>query len=350
MSNSNPSAAMPPSHQIGSMMMSLWVSQAVHAAAELGVADVLAEEPLSGRVVAERLDTHPEATERLLRALVVLEVLVLRGERYELTALGRCLQSRAPDSRRAWARLLGSADVWRAWGRLVECVRTGRPAFGGTGAAASETEVFDTYARDPQAAAVFHQAMADFTRGTAPGVVGAVDVRGARRVVDVGGGYGELLCAFLEAHREMSGSVFDLAAARVGALELFAARGLAARASFVTGDFFATALPAADLVLLNGVVHDWDDARGRRILASCRAALTGPDARLLLVELPAPDERGAGPLEWLFTFSDLNMLVNTGGRERTADEYRALLETSGLRVVGVHATPGLVQVFEAVRA
>ena len=187
------------------------------------------------------------------------------------------------------------------------------------------------------------------TRGVAPGIVRAVDGSGVRRVVDVGGGYGALLCAFLEAHPEVKGVVFDLEHARRGATELFESRGLESRASYVVGSFFDTPPPPADLYLLKSVIHDWDDARSIRVLRGCCAALIG-GARLVLVEPPAATGRAEGAFEFFQSFSDLNMLVNTGGRERSEAEYRALLEAAGLRVAAVRETPGPYRVFEALRA
>ncbi|WP_437287981.1 methyltransferase [Sorangium sp. So ce406] len=349
MSNGSPTSV-PPAFRLNQMIMSLWVPQVIHAAAELGVADVLAEAPLSSGDVAARLGTHPDATDRLLRALVTLDLLVARGDRFELTEMGRFLETSSPLSKRAWSRLMGGQGVWQAWGRLTDCVRTGRMAWGsGDGSASSGTEHFDALGRDPAAAAIFHQAMVELTRGVAPGIVAAIDLGGARRVVDVGGGHGALLCAILEAHPAVEGAVFDLEHAREGALALFASRGVAARASFVAGSCFDAAPPPADVYVMKSVIHDWDDARSLQILGKCREAMAN-GARLLVVEPPAPTARGNATLDWILTFSDINMLVNTGGRERTEAEYRALLEAAGLCVTCVRETPSFFRVFEAVRA
>lgn len=344
--------AIPLEHQIGRHMMSLWVPQALHAAAELGVADALAEGPLAAAEVASRLGTHAGATTRLLDALAVLGVLERGAGTFALSELGRYLRDDVEGSRRAWARLMGGEHVWRAWGRLTECVRTGEAAWTATGGdRTSETETFDALFADPEAAAVFHRAMADGTRGAAPAIVDAADLREARSVVDVGGGHGELLAAALTAHPQLRGQVFDLAHAEAGAKALFAARGVEARASFVAGDLFATDPPAADVLLLKSVIHDWDDARSVAILRRCAAAI-GERGKLVVVEPTAPEPGGAVPASfaWIVAFSDLNMLVNTGGRERTAAEYTRLLEQAGLRVRAVREAGAFYSGFEATRA
>lgn len=326
----------PSEFEIGRLMMGLWVPQAIHAAAELGLADALAERPATAVELAERLATHPDATARLLDALIVLGLIERDGQAYALTRLGEFLRSDVARSRRAWARLMGGEPVWRAWGRLTECVRTGEPAFAVGATRESATETFDVLFEDPSAAEVFHRAMADGTRSVAPDIVAAIDFAGVERVIDVGGGHGELLCAALERHPEIHGAVFDLDHARAGALASFERRGLAERASFVAGDLFREPPPRADLLLLKSVIHDWADDRALAVLERCRAAMN-PNGRLVMIE-PALAGTDAPGFAWIMAFSDLNMLVNTGGRERTRAEYQALLARAGLRTIEVRPT------------
>jgi len=131
--------------------------------------------------------------------------------------------------------------------------------------------------------------------------------------------------------------------------QAIASRGVAARASFEAGSFFEVPPPAADLYVIKSVIHDWDDAQSLRILGKCRDAMDDR-SRLLMVEPPAAAGRGNPALDWILSFSDLNMLVNTGGRERTEAQYRALLERADLRVNAVYETPSFFRIFETVRA
>lgn len=336
----------PPSVRVSQHVTSLWLPQAVHAAAELGIADVLAERPLTAREVAGRVEADPDATGRLLRALVAAGLLAEKGGRFELTDEGDCLRSDSPITVRAFARLMGSRLVWGDWGRLVDCVRTGQMASKfAEGRSRSDAEHWDEISRDAEWARIFNQAMVEMTREIAPGIVAGIELGGARRVVDVGGGYGGLLCAVLRAHPEVSGAVFDLAHARDGALELFAAEGVAERAAFVAGSFFEDPLPEAEVYLLKNVIHDWDDGNAETILARVRARM--PDgSRLLLIEAPLPEELGASWVDQFLSFSDLNVLVNNGGRERTDAEYAQLLDRAGFTRGDVR-DGGVFRVFEA---
>jgi O-methyltransferase domain/Dimerisation domain len=340
------SSNLPLALQVSKMIVSFWVPQAIYVAAELGIADVLSEQPLNGRSVAARLASDPDATERLLRALVSVGLLTRHEHGFALTDLGRCLETRAPASRRAWSRLTGGPQGWASWGRLIDCVRTGKKAYGSSGN--DEMDTFDALAADPDAVAIFHQAMADATRGVAPALADAIDFMPARRVVDVGGGYGALLCAVLEKYPHLEGAVFDLPPAREGALALFAECGVAARAGYVAGSFFETPPPSADVYLLKSVIHDWDDVRSVGILSRCREAMSD-NARLVLVEPAAGAPAGSAIGDWFVAFSDLNMLVATGGRERSEREYVALLEAADLKVTDVRRTQTFYTVFESVR-
>jgi hypothetical protein len=143
--------------------------------------------------------------------------------------------------------------------------------------------------------------------------------------------------------------VYDLENARAGALAYCAGRGVAARAGFVSGSFFERPPPPADLYVMKSVIHDWDDAQARTILASCRKAMP-EGSRLCVIEPPAPAAPDRGVLGYFTAFSDLNMLVVCGGRERSEAHYRALIESAGLRVAATRRTAGLFQVFESVAA
>src|SRR5690242_924436 len=178
------SSQVPAAYQLARSMMGVWVPQALAAAAELGIADAIGDGSATASQLANKLGTHPDATARLLDALAVLGVVEPAAGSFALTALGTCLRSDAQPSRRAWARLMGGGPVWRAWGQLTECVRTGKAAYSaGDGPRSSDSEVFDAMSSDPEAAAVFHRAMCDGTRSVAKDVIGAIDWSNARSVV-----------------------------------------------------------------------------------------------------------------------------------------------------------------------
>lgn len=335
---------LPPALQLSRLAASLWIPQALHAAATLGVADAIAAEGSTSAEVAGAIGADPGALHRLLRALVALD-LCTEGDdgRFALTPLGACLRADAPDSVRAWVRLMGGEMVWRCWGRLADCVRSGAPA----PMLLAGKDAFEWIAAHPTESALFDQSMRELTRRAAPALASACDVTGARAVVDVGGGHGALLAALLQRHPALRGAVYDLPHCAAGAAALLGEAGVADRGRFVPGNFFERVPDAADLYLLKSVIHDWNDERAIAVLRACRAAMH-PAARLLLVEVVAPARPGRSPLDQMIAGTDLNMLVMTGGRERTEAEYRALCAAADLAVARIVPTATAFSLIEAV--
>jgi O-methyltransferase domain len=167
--------------------------------------------------------------------------------------------------------------------------------------------------------------------------------------VDVGGGSGALLPPILERNPGMRATVFDVASCRDGALRLVTETGLAARCDFVAGSFFESVSPsAADAYVVKSVLHDWDDASAVAILRTIRNAMAG-GSRLLVIEPVAPERPGSSPHDVMIAAADLNMLIATGGRERTAAEFRTLLGAAGLHVTRMAPTPAAMSIIEARR-
>jgi hypothetical protein len=318
-----------------------WVSRAILAVLELGVPDALAGGPRTAADIAGEVGADATALNRLLRALTSIGLFELTVEgAYELTAIGELLRTEAPDSMRDSVLLMGGAQ--RAWAQLTECVRTGDHAV------KLLDGLDDPFAGfSPEGRTIFDEAMVAGTKLIAGAVALAYDFSGMRSIVDVGGGHGALLPPILRANPAMTGTVFDLAACREGAVRVFEKTKIADRCEFVAGDFFEDALPAgADAYALKSILHDWDDERCIAILGACRAAMIDI-SRLLIIELIVPERPGSSDEDQRIVQNDLNMLVATGGRERTQREYGQLLEVASLRISRVIPTLAPLSVTEA---
>ncbi|RST47228.1 methyltransferase [Variovorax sp. MHTC-1] len=303
------------------------VSQAIHVAATLGIADLLADGSRTSDELAAATGTHPATLYRLLRALASVEVLhELDGQRFELTPLGQPLRSEVPDSIAGWAAFIGRPYYWQAWPGLLHSVCTGENAFQHV----HGTDVWTYRSTRPDESAVFDRAMTSLSRRSNAALLAAYDFGRFRTVVDVGGGNGALLVAVLAANPGVQGVLFDQPHVVSGAASLLERAGVANRCHTVGGDFFESVPEDADAYILRAVIHDWDDDASIRILTVVRRALA-EDGRVLIVErviAPANEGRDA-------KFSDLNMLVGPSGRERTREEFAELLEASGLRLARV---------------
>jgi SAM-dependent methyltransferase len=301
-----------------------WTTQAIGVAAELAIPDLIAAGTADLAALARASGCHADSLRRLMRALTSLGLSaeVVPG-RYALTPLGELLRSDGEPSLRAWARW-GARHHWQPWGELLETVRSGANARARAGEKSGYTHIGSDAAR----AATFNQAMVEISSLVAAAVACAHDFSSVRRVADIGGGYGALLCGLLSRHGHLEGVLFDLPHAMAGARARIDKAGLAARCEVAEGSFFDAMPEGCDLHVLKSIVHNWDDERAIAILEGCRRALPAA-GRLLLVERVMPEHLEGDGHERRIVRSDLNMLVTHAGRERTRSELEALLALSG---------------------
>jgi hypothetical protein len=321
------------------MLNGYQLSQAMHVAVVLQLSDVLAERPRTGAELAAATGADERTLFRLLRALTLVGLYTSDSDgRFANTELGAALRSDAPRSVAAWGAFIGRPYHWRAWAGLELSVRTGENAF----RAVHGMSVWEYRGEHPDEGMIFDQAMIAQSRIVADAVTSAYDFSGSATVVDVGGGRGGLLAAVLARYPSVRGVLFDLPDVVAGAGELLATAHVADRCSVVGGSFFDAVPDGGDTYLLKAVIHDWPDAESVEIMRTCRRAVPA-HGRLLLIE-QLLDE---GPDPTRTAFSDLNMLVATGGQERTVDQYRSLLTAASFRLDRVVPTDSNVFIIEA---
>jgi hypothetical protein len=304
-----------PAVALRQMMIAYQVSQAIYAAAVLGVADHLAEGPQGSDVLANRIGTDEDALCRLLRSLAGVGVFAEVAPRtFGLTPMAALLRTGTAGSQRALAMFVGQDWLWRPWGRLVESVRTGRDAFGSV----FGTSFYEYLDRNPEIRVTFQRAMLGAIGRAA--VADSYDFSGAGTVADIGGGHGGLIATILTTYPTLDGILFERPSVLAEAEKHLRSAGVIDRCGLVAGDFFTSVEGGADTYVLSQILHDWDDEAAHLVLSNCRKVMR-PAGKLLIVErvLAEGGEPQPGPL------GDLNMLVLFGGRERTAMEYEALL-------------------------
>jgi C-methyltransferase len=334
----------PPAASLMTMTVGYEVtSRAISAAAELGIADHLAAGPRSLDELATAVGAEAGALARLLRLLELAGIVRTRRDgRLALTRLGAPMRGDHPQSVRDWCRYLGADWHWELWSDLDTSVRGGRTAY----AQRFGTDFFDWFAERPEAAATFDAAMRSFSSLVDRPVAAVCQLRDAQTILDVAGGSGALLAELLRANPHLNGTLFDQAdvVTRAGEEGPLLADDLRPRVSFVPGDMFSEIPAGRDVYVMKWILHDWDDDRAAAILARAADAVR-PGGRLLLVEMLIEPGRTNGPARQL----DLAMLVLTGGRERTADEFRALLDSAGFDLRRVDRTASPMFVLEAIR-
>lgn len=309
-------------------------AQVVATAARLRLADRLGDRERTAVELAQECGAAPEPMHRLLRALAALELLTERSSGgFLLTGVGALLRTDRPDSLHAFVRMFTDPALLRAWERLESSVRTGETGFDEI----FGTDFFSYLKTQPELSAQFNAAMSQGTLATASMLPGNYDFARFRVIVDIGGGDGTLIAGILRANQALAGVLFDTAAGIAQAGEILQRADVADRCIVRTGDFFAGVPEGGDLYLLKSVVHDWDDDRAATILGHCRRVM--PDhGRVLIVEPVLPDTVDATTPALMY-LSDLNMLVNVGGRERTRADFEKLCQRSGFTLTSITPLP-----------
>ena len=300
-------------------------AQAIHVAAKLRLADLLASGTKTAAELASQSGSHPVALERLLRALSTLEIFASTSDgRFCNTPLSEMLRSSHPQSQRDGALFLPARFLWLPLGELYESVRTGDPAF----KRIFGQSFFEYLGDHPADGEVFNRAMTQGIGWTTPALLAAYDFSRFEQLVDVGGGEGALLGDILAATPGLRGVLFDLPQVVSHAPEVLKGN-VATRCQIVGGSFFDSVPEGADAYLLKGVIHDWPDIDAAKILHNTRRAIR-PNGTLLLIEGIVDSARPVGLMELL-------MLV-IGGQERTEGEFRSLLAATGFSLTRIIST------------
>jgi hypothetical protein len=316
-----------------------WLPRALQVVADLAIADALDQEPRSAADLAKEVGADADALDRVLRLLASHGVFDRRSGKYAHNALSRALRSDHPQSMRAYVRLVGLPVFWKSWGALEQVVRSGKPAV---------SDIFSYFKEHPQETEIFDAGMKSKAQSVIAPVIAAYDFSIFGTVGDIGGGLGHLLKAILKSAPKLRGVLFEQphVIERVGVDET-----IASRLVLQGGDFFRGPLPPCDAYVVMEVLHDWTNEHSRQILQQIRRAAPGM-AKLLVVETVLPNESAwaAGNGEHFGNHLDINMLVLTGGRERTPDEFAHLFADSGWQLARVIPTSSPYSIVEAVVA
>ena len=322
----------PQPHEIIWNLATAYVSsRCLHMVAELGVANQIADEPLTAAELAARCDVNPAALDRVLQLLAAHGIFERAGDRFGHTAASQLLRSDHPMSMRAFPRVMGLPIFWKTFENLEYSLRTTSPAL----ETVESAGIWAYFESRPAEAQVFGEAMTAKASADIAAVIGAYDFSRFDTVADIGGGRGHLLAAVLDAAPSAHGILFDLPEV-INNITI-----KHDRLTPLAGDFFTNPLPPADVYLLMEVLHDWTDEKCRAILGAIRrAAPLG--AKVLVIENvlsdDQPDPRGH--------ILDVIMMANTGGRERTQPQLADLFNTSGFHGVTGIETAGPMRIVE----
>lgn len=315
-----------PQERILGIVNNHWQSCAVGVAAQLELADLLVDGPLDVDVLAERTKTHAPSLFRMLRALESTGIFTQVSPKvFANTPMSECLRRHAPGSQWAWIRfaLCADAPILDGWRGLMQVLRNGRPGFNQL----HGQDWLEYLQSEPQMSTIFNEAMRDLSAAITPAVTASYDWSRYGVIADIGGGIGTQLLSILEAHPSCRGILFDQP-------QMIAEAPQHSRMDRTAGDFFVDVPVSANAYLLRWIIHDWADDKAKAILENVRRAAR-PDSHVLLVESVIPETPEFDMGKWM----DMNMLVITGGRERTAAEFGKLYDQAGFELEEIAPTP-----------
>jgi hypothetical protein len=323
-----------PHEQILAMIVGFWQSRALAVATELELADLMADEPVHIEVLAADTKTHAPSLFRLLRALESVGIFSQVSPRvFANTPQSECLRKNVPHSLSAFVRaeLSTGGGMYEAWAGLGKSIHTGERAFDGI----YGHDFWEFTRRNPKAGEIFNEAMGQVRNGTSPAVTNSYNWSKFTTIADIGGGIGVQLNSILDAFPSCRGILFDQQQVLDQAVPH-------KRVERVRGDFFQQVPRGADVYMLNGVIHDWNDSEASIILAKIREAMD-PGARVAIIDDIIPNGPQFSFGKWL----DLLMLAVPGGRERTEMEFRNLLASAGFDLEEIVATPAPLSILMA---
>ncbi|MCK5703991.1 MAG: hypothetical protein KAI29_22695 [Cyclobacteriaceae bacterium] len=316
-----------PEDQIMQWITSKWITKPICVVVELGIADLLRDGPLGVDTLAEKTETHAPTLYRLLRALSSVGIFLEKEEYvFELTALSRCLLS---DAMGPMAQLFLSEWHDKAWNSLTYTVKTGKPGFDH----AFGKQSFDWIEENPSVRSIYDKAQGMKAVELADAVSEVYNFSGFCSICDVGGGRGSFLIQLLGKYSHINGFVADIQGAVRSAERAIAKAGLDDRCKAVSYDFLKDAPPVCDAYFLVNILHDWNDKICCQILKNISQSMN-TKSKLWIVEYLLEQGPGFSVAKLL----DIEVLVMGDGRERTIDEFKAILDSVGLEISEVIPT------------
>lgn len=342
MTENNNSQQASPSMVILNMISGTWVAQLVYAAAKLGIADLLSEGPQNIDSLSQSTGTKPSHLYRVLRGLAGYGIFQeTEPKTFSLTPLAEPLRSNVKGSMRNLAITCGDDYYFRPFGHILYTLQTGKSAFH----KAHGKGIFEYLTENKEDNDIFSHAMTDYISEMHISFAEHYDFSGAKKVVDVGGGYGTLMMSILKKNPHLKGVIFDRPSVIEGSRKNIAEAGLAERCDFVGGNFFEKIAEGGDIYIFSSILHGWNNEEGSHILRNCHNAMV-ENGKLLLGELVIPP----GNQPHFGKIHDINLMVAAdSGQERDEEDFRDLYECSGFKLTRIIATNSPGSIVEGVR-
>ncbi len=315
-------------------------AKALQVAAELGIADLIAEEPKTADQLSKILGVHSDSLYRLLRALASLGIFKeITDSHFENTPLSEAIRADVPGSVKDFVIHAPFDGFVLAWTKFMDVVRTGKPSFKDV----NGCDQWEYFQKHRESAERFNKGIAARTSQVTYALLKSYDFSQFKTLIDVGGGLGTVLASILNKFPQLHGCLYDQSSVIEGAKSFLEAQGVISRCNLISGDFFESVPKDFDAYLMKSITHDWEDEKALAILKNCRASIN-KNGKLLIIDAVISRDNAPHPGKW----KDLMMLVVYGSRERTEQEFQNLLRESGFELKQVIALPIPDALIEAV--
>ena len=285
---------------------------------ELGVFTVLGDEEKTSARIADEIDAEPRAADRLLNALCATGALLKKDNKFlNSDAAKKYLVKSSPDYQ---AGIMHSVNLWKSWSDLTDSVLIGGPLM------ESNIDERDDAWFKPFIAAMHSRAFKE-----APDLVKEIDLKGVKKVLDVGGGSGAYSMAFVREGEGICSTVFDLPNVTALTQNYIKEAGLEAKIDTASGDYNRDEFPSGyDLAFLSAIIHINSPEQNVALVKRVSRALN-PGGKIVISDFIMDDDRTSPPFGAFFA---LNMLVNTEcGDTYTESEIKEWLKEAGMEFV-----------------
>ena len=315
-------------------------AKALQVAAELGIADLVAEKFRTADQLSKIVGVQADSLYRLLRALASLGIFKEGDDgRFENTSLSEVLRADVPGSVKDYVINAPDDAYLLSWTKFMDVVRTGKPSFKDV----NGCDQWEYFRRHPDMGERFNKGIAARASQVTSALLKSYDFSQFKTLIDVGGGLGTVLASILNKFPQLHGCLYDQRSVIEGAKSFLEAQGVISRCNLISGDFFESVPKDFDAYLMKSIIHDWEDEKALAILKNCRASIN-KNGKLLIIDAVISRDNAPHSAKW----KDLMMMVIYGSRERTEQEFQNLLRDSGFKLKQVIALPLPDALIEAV--
>ncbi|MCP3926360.1 MAG: methyltransferase [Desulfobacterales bacterium] len=323
--------------QLMKLITAKWISKPIYIVSKLGIADLLSKGAMSITEIAQKTSSNEDYLYRIMRALSSFGIFKENRERqFEQTDMSSFLQKNVMGT---FAILFNGEWNDKAWLELFDCVKTGEIPF----EKAHGKNIMKYLKEDKYAFKIHNEANAIKSSRTHRAIVDCYDFSQFKTLTDVGGGTGALLSEILFENPELQGILAEQPDVILESEFFIEKFKFNERMKTATCDFFKEVPKGSEAYLLSHILHDWNDEQCELILKNLRKVI-GDNSKLLICEMIITEPNTSD----ITTLLDLEMLVMTGGRERTLNEYEFLLNKTGYKISEVFETMEGVSLIEAV--